>query len=365
MLTPAPLPDAPPAWAVRLVMGLRRALLRLADRVVPPNVAVIDAISGVGRTVVLAALANLKVPDELEKGPATAEALAARTGANPDALKRTLRAAAAQGLLKRGADGRYRGTPLSSALTDKPDTMRAMAQFIGSKASVEAWADFGQTLLTGKNGFARVHGASVWHYLAEHPAEEAVFAQAMTNNTLSVASALAACYPFDEVSRVCDVGGGRGTLLSEILVRHPKLKGMLVDGEGPLSLAHELLKARQVADRVELVPGSFFDQVPAGCDAYILKSVLHDWDDERSLAILKNCRKAVAPGGRVLLMETLVEETSVDFPVLADLQMMMATDEGRERSKSELERLLEHGGFRPGRHFETSLYASVLEGVAV
>jgi hypothetical protein len=171
-------------------------------------------------------------------------------------------------------------------------------------------------------------------------------------------------YPWREVTRVCDVGGGRGTLLSELLIRHPHLRGVLCDGAGVLASAGPLLRARGVADRVELVAGSFFGAVPRGADLYVLKNVLHDWDDARCARILGVVRAAMEPGQRVLVVESLLERNQVDLTAFVDVHMMTVCDEGRERSRAELEQLLTAAGFRPGR-VEAAPTVAVLEGVAV
>ena len=162
---------------------------------------------------------------------------------------------------------------------------------------------------------------------------------------------------------LCDVAGGRGTLFSELLVLNAGLRGMLYDGPGVIQLAKELLAARGVLERVELVSGSFFERVPEGADAYSLKNVLHDWDDARSVVILKNVRAAMRPGQKVLVIETLVEKNDTTPGALADVQMMVVCDDGRERSKAEYGALFAASGFTQGRVFEHAL-TSVIEGIA-
>jgi hypothetical protein len=180
------------------------------------------------------------------------------------------------------------------------------------------------------------------------------------------AAAVASASPFASVRRLCDVGGGRGTLLAEILLRHPRVEGVLLDGAGVLEAARPYLDGRGVLPRVELTVGSFFDGVPGGCDAYLLKNVLHDWDDARCREILGSCRKSMAAGARLLVVETVVEADSVrDLGPLSDLQMMVVCADGRERSQAELARLLADCGFSLRRVLPTASPMSVLESVAV
>ncbi len=364
----APLPDPPPRLAVRLTLGLRRLLLRAADALVPPQLALFDRVIGLGATQVIHAAARLRLADLLEERPRTSADLAAATGVDPDALHRTLRGLVTLGIFALGPDGRFRNNRLSRTLrAGPPESLRSYALYFGSASNVEAWADFDRTLKSGGNAFERVHGATIWDWFDAHPEERETFAGAMGELTELYASAVATAYPFRGVHKLCDVGGGRGTLLAEILLRHPHLSSVLLDGAGVLAgAAQPYLAARGVADRVARIAGSFFEAVPAGCDAYLLKNVLHDWDDERCRLILRNCRQAMAPGARLLVVETIVEADTVrDLGPLSDLQMMVVCSGGRERSRAELARLFGECGFRLERVIATASPMSVVEGVAV
>lgn len=358
---------APPRGAVRGLLALRRALLRAADAVVPPQLAVFDRITGLVGAHLLTELARLGVPDLVEERPRTAAELAAKTGTDPEAMVRAMRGAVAMGLFERDGEGRFTNNRLSATLrsTETYD-VRAFARYFGSRSNVLAWADFPEALRTGKNSFERVHGKSIWEWFDAHPEERETFAKSMMTMTLADAPGIAATYPFEEIRTLCDVGGGRGTLLSEILVRHPHLRGVLCDGAGVLESARELLAARGVADRVELVAGSFFDEgaVPRGADAYVLKHILHDWDEERCVAILRNCRAAMDRGGKLLVIEALVEETSDDYGVLADLHMMIVCCDGRERGRAEYAKLLAAAGFRVERVLEAPTPVAIIEAIA-
>jgi len=310
-------------------------------------------------------LARLKVADLLEQGPLSAEEIAKRTGTNTDAMARTLRAAVFKGVFSRRPDGTFENNRLSRSLLDEDDSTRAFAAYFASKSNQHAWADFAETLRTGKNGFERVHGSSVWAWFDAHPEEREMFARAMMSITIAEAAGIATAYPFGDAQKVCDVGGGRGTLLSEILLHHPKVQGILVDAPGVLESAKSLLDARGVRQRVELVPGSFFDAVPSGADVYVLKTVLHDWDDERSMKILSVVRSAMRPGARIAIADFIVEPDCDHYGVMIDMHMMLVCDDGRERSRADFERLLKATGFRMERVHTTASPVGIVEGVAV
>lgn len=356
----------PPSVAVRALLALRKALIKAADAVVPAQLAVLERVTAGAGGHILSELARLGVPDLLAERSMTAAEIARATKTDPDAMHRTMRACVAMGVFERRPGGRYGNNRLSTALRSGDlESARSFAVYFGSRSNAHAWADFGETLRTGKSAFERVHGATVWEWFDRHPEERETFAHAMMSITLLDAPGVAASYPFGEIGTLCDVGGGRGTLLSEVLLHHPSVRGMLCDAPGVLESARGLLAQRGVADRVTLVPGSFFEAVPEGADAYMLKNILHDWDDERAHAILKTCRAAMKPGKKLLVVEALVEEDSEDLGTLSDIQMMVVCGEGRERSRADFERLFRTTGFRLGRVFEAPTPIAVVEAIAV
>src|SRR4051812_5950091 len=271
-LSRQPYPDSPPAILVRLVLGLRRFLQRLTDAITPANLVMFEMTTGLAVTHMVGAVARFGIVDELAKGPATARTLARRLELDEDALFRTLRALAARGVFVAHPDGRFENDRLATALLSGTHARgREWALYFSSGSNVAAWSDFSETLRTGASAFDRLHGMSVWEWFDAHPDEREMFAHVMMGLTFGNAPAIASMYPFDEIETLCDVGGGRGALLSELLVRYPKLIGILSEDERVLVSARELLASRGVAERATLVPGNFFDQVPRGADAYVLK----------------------------------------------------------------------------------------------
>ena len=365
-LGPGPLPEAPPAFLLRFGMGLRRALLRLADLVTPAHIAMMDRSLGVVFTSMLSVVARLGIADLLEVSPRSAEQLAQETGLHADAVLRVLQALVSVGIFRRLPDGRFANNRLSRALKGgRVDRMREWVTYFGSQSNVAAWNDLERTLRTGDNAFERVFGMDIWQWFDGHPDEREMFAQAMMGLTVGDAPVVAKLYPFHEIQTLCDVGGGRGTLMSELLVRYPHLRGVLVDSKGVLESARELLARRGVSDRVALCPGSFFESVPEGADAYLLKNVLHDWDDERCKIILTNVRRAMKPGQRLLLVEILAPRHDNDnVSAFVDVHMMMVCSNGRERSFAELSALLHATGFASPRLFPYPT-TNVIDAVAV
>jgi hypothetical protein len=241
---------------------------------------------------------------------------------------------------------------------------RGFAEFFGYPEVLRAWADLPETVAAGGNGFSRVHGESAWAWLARAPAARAAFTEGMGAVSEMAAPAIAAAYPFGEVKVLCDVGGGVGAVLAAVLERHPHLRGVLYDD--PSMLQHAPARLGALVGRVELTPGSFFGSVPRGADGYLLKTVLHNWDDAAALRVLRNCRAAMDPGHRVIVVDFIAADDAISTLVPAmDLLNMVIFEDGRERTVAELGALFADAGFRLGRVTPIPGCQSVVEGIAV
>lgn len=364
-LGPSPLPT-PPARGVtqaliRTYLDARKALRAMT----PPQVTVMNDTMALARAQMIGAIVRVGVPELLSAGPMAVSEIARRTRTQLDPLRRVLRALALIGYVEHTGDDRYGPTRLLEALREGDGSMAPWVRYFTSRSNVDAWVGVEETLRTGRNGFEAHHGMTVWEWFEQHPDEREDFAQAMTTLTIAEAGSVVSAYPrFGELQTVCDVGGGRGVLLSEILVRHPSVRGILCDYPRVLDSARLVLQQRGVTERVQLCPGSFFNEVPAGADAYVLKHVLHDWGDDDCVKILRVVRAAAKPGARVLLVEGLLEPGTVTPSAEADVQMMVVCKEGRERGRDEYRALLSRAGFTPGAVFEGRLDAAVIEGFA-
>jgi hypothetical protein len=358
-------PPVPPPPVVDAALALRRVLLRLADSLLPPWAAVWDRTMGVARTEIIGVLASLGVADELAGGPLTAEELALRLAVDADALHRVMRVAAADGLFKLDRRGRFKLTRFGRTLrSDSPATLRPWARYMALDSTRRAWADVGESVRTGRSAFERVNGSSVWDWFAAHPEEEQLFAAAMRSITEFDGPALAASELVPDDGVVCDVAGGAGTLLGEVLVARPRLRGVLLEAPGVLAEAEKHLSSRGVRDRVELVEGDLFGEMSAEADVYLLKNILHDWDDPTCAGIVSRVRATMKPGSRLILVEQLQERNEPHpFASLSDVLMLTQCVDGRERSLSELQALLSGAGLTPGRSARAGVSALV-EGVA-
>jgi SAM-dependent methyltransferase len=306
--------------------------------------------------------AELGIADLLQEGPRSTEDLAQATGCDADALYRVLRFLASEGVFREEAPRRFAQTGLSDALrADAPASPRDFIRMVNEEPYA-AWARLLYSVRTGKPAFDKVFGASRFEWLAGHPDQAALFQRAMIALGQSGNEAVAEAYDFSACKRVVDVGGGHGQLLSAIVTRNPHLSGVLQDLPAGIEAARKGVGGPLPG--CELVAGDFFAGVPAGGDVYIMKRVIHDWDDERAVRILDNCRRAMAPGGKVLVAEMIVPPGNDRHPIkVMDLNMLVVTG-GLERTQEHFEQLLARVGLRLTRVIATRSPLSILEAVA-
>lgn len=361
MNIPLELRGVVPRWVAHSALALRERLHRLGDALVPAEVAVFDESAGALRTQVYRTVAQLKLADLLSPAPRTIAELAELTQLDPALLERFMRAAVALGVFQKQADGRFANTRRSRALADGgPLSLRDWVLYFGSHATQSAWLELIPGLADAKvSPFRRVHDGTVWDHFARFPEEGKVFADAMGTMTALDAPGIAKAYPFSRFETLCDIGGGRGTLLSEIVRQHQSVRGVLFDTAPVLEKAKTFLAERGVADRIERVEGNFFETVPAGCDGYLLKDVLHDWDDEACVKLLTTVRRQMKPTATLLLVEVLLEEDL--YSPVADLMMMVVTDKGKKRTEAELHALLARAGLFAARTVKSRTFPSLIE----
>ena len=310
--------------------------------------------------------AQLGVADVLAKGSRTVEEIARQVGAQPAALRRVLRALASLGVFAADARGRYRLTPLAQTLrSERSGSLRDFARMMVDDYNWESWGALREGVTTGALPFDRVHGMPIFEYLAKQPEQERVFAASMASISGTENVAIARAYPFGKLRQLVDVGGAHGHLLATILRRHKKLRGILYDQPQVIAAALQggFLSAPDLAGRHEVVGGSFFDAVPAGADGYLMKYILHDWNDAQCLRILGHCRDAMAEGGRVLVVDHVIPKgNNPDWGKLMDINMLVLTG-GQERTREEFRDLFARAGLRLASVRPTACPLSILEGV--
>jgi hypothetical protein len=290
--------------------------------------------------------ATLGLADLLREGRKTADELANAVSAHAPSLHRVLRVLASVGVFAEDTDGRFELTPLAEYLrSDVAGSHRAWAIWSGQPSTWAMWGELLHCTRSGEAGFSKAYGRSVWEYYAEHPDQNAIFNAAMTGTSRLVTEAIVRSAALTSSATVVDIGGGQGTLIAAALVAHPAMRGILFDQLHVVAGAREFLEAAGVASRCEVIAGNFFESVPERGDAYLLKSVLQDWDDPHAVAILRNCRRAMEAGARLLAIERIIPPGNDFHPSkLGDLLMLVMYG-GRVRSEREFAQLYAEAGF--------------------
>jgi len=298
---------------------------------VSPEALVMDLVIAKIKTHVVATFAELGIADHLADRPMSVNELAQITHADEGCLNRLLRTAAALHVLDESANGRYALTPAGKLLrSDARGSMRGLAILFGSEFHGKAWDRLTDAVKTGNGAFSLAFGMTLFEYLGQTPALAAKFDEGMTASSIAQSQAVADAYDFSSIARLVDVGGGHGTLLATILKRYPNMRGVLVERPAVAAAARNLLDEAGVSERVEITVSDIFTHVPNGGDAYIMKRIIHDWDDVHAVQILRSCREAMNPKGRVLVIDAVIKESDTAiYAKLLDIEMMVLSPSGR------------------------------------
>lgn len=332
----------------------------------PPHEILFGMVVGIWAAQTVGTLARLGIPDAVAAGDTTAEAVAAKLSLDPDSTYRLMRGAAAAGIFLRPDEKTFLLTPMGELLrSDVPGSLRSFLDVQTAPGHWLSWARLDGTVKEGKAQVEKALGSDIWSYFSQNPGELRTFAEAMSGLSTNLVGAILAVHDFGQVKRVVDVGGSQGVFLAGVLNQQPGARGVLFDLPQVIAEAGEPLRRAGVADRVESVGGNFFESVPEGGDLYLLKHILHDWDDAASIEILKNCRAAMAPGGKVAVAEMVIGGYA-DPPgpaVFLDLNMMVMLP-GRERTVEEFAALFAAAGLELANVVPTKSPVVLLEAVA-
>jgi hypothetical protein len=330
----------------------------------PPEAFLTQLAFGAMLTQALYVAAKLEVADLIAEKPQTISELAAATKTHERSLYRLMRSLASVGVFEEVEPKVFAHTPYSQPLRkNTPNSIRNGAIFMGEEWHWRVWSDMLYSVQTGKPAWGRVHGAEVFDYLANNPRQAEIFNDAMTDMSAAIAPVIVEAYDFSGIKRLTDIAGGHGYLLAQVLKANPHMSGILFDMSLVIAGAGSLLEQEGVADRVEKVSGDFFSSVPEGADAYMMKHIIHDWDDERAIRILQNIQQAMAEDGRVLIIETVVPEgNEPHYSKVLDLEMLTSPG-GVERTAAEYRELLAAAGLRLTRIIQTKSPFSIVEAV--
>jgi len=313
----------------------------------------------------IGAVVELGVPDQLARGARRSSDIARAVGASEDGIYRLLRALASVGLFAETVDRRFKLTPMGQLLrSDHPQSIAGYAHFTAHDSTWRPWGHLGYSVKTGLPAFDEVFGAPIFEYLSKNPDAAAVFDGAMTSISAAEARAASEAYDFKGIRMLMDVAGGHGLLLATVLQRHKKMRGVLFDLPHVSTGAAATFARTGVSGRVRVESGDFFQEVPPGADAIIMKHIIHDWDDDSAARILQACHRALGPGGKVLIVDPVVPPGNAPhYGKLLDLEMLVLTPRGRERTKTEFDSLLRRAGFRLSRVIPTKSPLSIVEAI--
>jgi O-methyltransferase domain len=309
-------------------------------------------------------VAKLGVADALKEKPLSIKELAAVTNTNEGALYRVMRSLESFGIFEEIDPKVFALNSSAEPLrSDAPNSIRSGIVFMGEEWHWRVWGELLYSVQTGKPAWSKVHGKDCFDYFPEQPEHYEIFNRAMTEMSVSSAPSVVDAYDFSGIETIADIAGGHGFLLSQVLKANPHMKGILFDTPSVIGGGSQLLTREGVASRVEKVSGNFFVAVPGGADAYLMKHIIHDWDDGRSKLILQNINRVSKRNGKVLLVEIVVPEGSdQDLSKLMDLEMLVSPG-GIERTGREYRQLLGHAGFRLTRIIPTNSAYSIIEAV--
>ncbi len=314
--------------------------------------------------------AKLGIADLLKDEPKSSEELALLTDTHAPSLYRVMRALASVGIFAENERRQFAITPLAATLqSDVPNSLRALAISTLGEERYQAWGNLMHSVRTGKIAFNHVFGMGLWEYQAQHPEQAKNFDESMANLIAADNAAVLASYPFSTIDTVVDVGGGNGSFIASILRANPQMKGVLFDLPHVADQARKRIADAGLAERCEVIGGDILASVPEGRTAYILSHIIHDWDDDRAVAILKSCHRAMKDKAKLLIVERILPErveqsVALQRALMLDLSMMVTTG-GRERTESEYRALLDAAGFQVTKVVPTQSVMSVIECVPV
>ncbi|HOY33260.1 MAG TPA: methyltransferase [Bacteroidales bacterium] len=362
MPQPARKQKLPPLFVIKATIAFRNFLLKMTGKMLPASYVMLEEVSKLWKVKALEIAANLDIAGLLKDGPQNVEKLAGLTSSDTSALYRVLRALAGEGIFRELPGRVFKNTRLSLAISDQKESVRYFAMHHIGKTNWELTGDMPYCVAGGKDAFSRKFNSSPFEYLKNHPGENDVFNKAMTETAALSGDILVSSYPFGKFKTIVDVGGGQGLFLAQILTEHPGSEGILVDQPHVAATAMQNFISQNVDGRCKIIEGSFFETIHGSGDLYIMKNILHDWDDETAVLILKNLHKNMPAHASLLLIETIIKaDNKPSFGKFIDLQMLIGTQGGRERTLDEYSILLNKSGFVLSRIIENATPFSFIE----
>jgi len=358
------LPKFPHQFFYFTAMRLRQMMLRLSNWLSLPQMTIYEKAQGFWVSRAIAAACELNLADHLEQGPKSIAELAHLSGTEPNSLYRLMRMLAGEGIFRELPGKVFENNRLSCSLREGEGSMRNLIMHQFSETNLRLFLDFSGVIRSGESYSRRILGKPVFQFLQENPQNNELYNRAMDDSSGLVSLALLSAYNFEKFRSIVDIGGGHGIVLCNILKKYKKLHGVLFDQSHVVEKAKEIIADSGLEDRIRIVPGNFFDEIPKGFDGYFMKNILHAFNDEDCEQLLCKLREVLPPDGKLIIMETVI--SSDNKPALGkrlDLLMMAGTEGGKERTREEYEILLKKSGLKLNRLIRTVAPFSILEAV--
>ncbi|NOX87296.1 MAG: methyltransferase domain-containing protein [Chlorobi bacterium] len=355
--------NVPPVWLYALLTTFRNFLKKLYFKMVPPGVAVFEKATSIWMSKALGVACELNLADMIGDGEMSIDELARKSGTNPVALYRMMRLLAGECVFRETGDRVFANTRMSKAMMEGDNSIKQIIMQHVSEVNFDLANVMEKSVRTGKNMAFDELGMDVFTYLETHPEKNELYNKAMSNTSQMLGTALLSAYHFKNIKTLVDLGGGEGTLLFQILQKYKDMKGIVFDFPHVVKTARETARRFGVEDRIQVEEGNFFEKMPPG-DAYLLKNVLHIFDDDRSIKLLKNIYKSMPAKGKVLIVEAVIK--SDNKPALGkiiDMQMLIGTETGRERTEKEYKALVEAAGFTFRKAVHTVSPFGIIEAI--
>ncbi len=364
--TSKPKPKLPPLQVINTVNKIRSGFSKLNQKMVPPPVALLEMVSGIWISQAIGVAAKLGVADYIHGAGTVVDEIARKVNAKSEGIYRLLRALSVVGIVNELPGKVFQLTSIGECLkTDHPQSMRYLAIF-QTQTNWQHWEHLEYCVKTGGDAVTKVRKEPFFEFLRKNETIAEHFDKAMVSVSKMEVDSIIGAYDFSKYKTIADVGGGYGAFLGTILQTYPQLRGIVFDLPHVIEGAKTFLRELKVFDRVETEPGSFFDSTPAGADCYMMKHIIHDWSDEKCIKILKNIRGKISDSGKLLLFETVVPEAGVtDFSKFLDLEMLVVTEGGKERTKEEFTELLAKAKFKIDRIVPTISMVKIIEASPV
>ncbi len=357
-------PKLPPMWLFNLLTGFRRFLYNLYFRLIPANVAVFEKAQRFWIAKAIGVACELNIADIIDSDHKSINEIADKCDADPDSLYRLMRALASDGIFKETDKKTFINTPQSNALKDGKGSMKYMIEHQMGKTNLEMLPELTNSIKTGKSAAHKLFGTDIFVHLKNHPDKNELYNKAMTNTSDIFSEVFVAYYDFSGIKKLIDIGGGEGYLISRILTDYPDMQGVVFDQPHVVKTSSNIFEKFGIKNRAEAIAGSIFEEIPSGGDGYIMKNILHIFDDKTCIRILRNIKSSMPASGKLLIAETVIsEDNKPEFGKLFDLQMLIGTEGGKERTRKEFEDILNEAGFKLNNVIKTVSPFSIIEAI--